>query len=105
MDLNGQRLKCGDLSIGAIAAASHDPARFREPATLDLDRPTARHLAFGHGAHDGLGAPLARLEGEIALNTLVRRPPGLRLAVPEAELRWRLVPMFRGLTVMPVAWG
>ena len=65
---------------------------------------TTRHLGFGRGPHFCLGAPLARLEAEIALGTLLRRLPGLRLAVPPEELRWRPVPLFRSLVALPVAW-
>jgi cytochrome P450 PksS len=54
--------------------------------------------------HYCLGAPLARLEGEIALNSLLRRLPNLRLGVPDDELVWRTVPMFRGLTALPLEW-
>lgn len=103
-ELRGCPLHRGDLVIGVLGAANRDPAHFDQPEALHLDRPAPRHLAFGHGAHYCLGAPLARLEAEIALNTLLRRLPGLRLAVPETELRWRLVPMFRGLVELPVAW-
>ena len=74
---------------------------------LDIDRPVARHLAFGHGIHHCLGAPLARLEGHLALGTLLRRFPQLRLAVADEELRWAhgdgLV--LRGLSELPVIPG
>ena len=103
--LGGHTLRRGEMVIGLLGGANRDPAQFAEAETLDLERRNPRHLAFGHGAHYCLGAPLARLEGEIALNTLLRRLPGLRLAVPESELRWRLVPMFRALEALPVAWG
>jgi cytochrome P450 len=63
-----------------------------------------RHLAFGRGPHYCLGAPLARLEAQIALATLFRRLPGLRLAVPREELEWRPTPGFRRLVALPVAW-
>jgi cytochrome P450 len=102
--LRGQSLKRGDVIIGLIGAANRDVAQFPNPDALDLDRRAPRHLSFGHGAHYCLGAPLARLEGEIALNTLLRRLPALQLAVPDPDLRWRLVPLFRGLTALPVAW-
>lgn len=104
-ELGGQSLRRGDIIIAVLGAANRDAAQFSQPDALNLDQPAQRHLAFGHGVHYCLGAPLARLEGEIALNTLLRRLPDLRLAVPEAELQWRLVPMFRGLAALPVEWG
>ena len=62
------------------------------------------NLAFGRGIHYCLGSPLARLEGEIAINTMLQRLPNLRLAVEPSQLEWRLVPLFHGLTSLPVAW-
>lgn len=102
--LDGHAIKRGDLVIGVLGAANRDPQHFAQPKKLNFERGPQRHLAFGHGAHYCLGAPLARLEGEIALNTLLRRLPNLRLAAPESELIWRTIPMFRGLTSLPVAW-
>ncbi|MCG8351577.1 MAG: cytochrome P450 [Chloroflexales bacterium] len=102
--LGGCQIKKGDVVIGIIGSANRDPEHFDQPETLDLQRGGQRHLAFGHGVHYCLGAPLARLEGEIALNTLLRRLPNLRLAVPESELVWRTVPIFRGLAALPVGW-
>jgi cytochrome P450 PksS len=102
--VGGQQIKKGDLLIGVVGSANRDPDHFAQPDQLDPQRGSHRHLAFGHGAHYCLGAPLARLEGEIALNTLLRRLPNLRLAVPESELVWRTVPMFRGLVALPVTW-
>jgi len=69
-----------------------------------LGRQKNRHLAFGQGIHYCLGAPLARLEGQIALRRLLERMPGLRLAVPESTLRWRKGLNIRGLEALPVAW-
>jgi cytochrome P450 len=86
----------------ATSAANHDPARFADPGRLDLGRDTAGHLAFGHGIHYCLGAPLARLEGEVAFGALVSRFPGLSLAVPESSLRWRPSTLIRGLESLPV---
>ena len=102
--IGGRQIKKGDVVIGVVGAANRDPKHYAQPERLDLHRGAPRHLAFGHGVHYCLGAPLARLEGEIALNTLLRRLPNLRLAVPESELVWRTVPMFRGLVALPVTW-
>lgn len=102
--VDGHHIKRGDMLIGIVGSANRDPRRFVEPDKLDLQRSAQRHLAFGHGIHYCLGAPLARLEGEIALNTLLRRLPNLRLAVPESDLVWQTVPIFRGLTALPVTW-
>ena len=72
------------------------------PDRLDITREKNRHLAFGQGAHFCLGAPLARLEGQIAINTLLRRLPHLRLAAPVESLRWRATPILRGLEALPL---
>jgi cytochrome P450 len=104
-ELRGQTIRRGESVIVVLGAADHDPERFGDPGTLDLlAERDSRHLGFGRGSHFCLGAPLARLEGEIALGTLLRRLPGLRLAVPPEELRWRPVPLFRSLVALPVAW-
>ena len=90
--------------IISLAAAGRDPARYDNPETFDITRTDTRHLAFGHGIHHCLGARLARLEGVIALTTLHRRFPAMRLAVPRPALHWDhgdgLV--LRGLTELPV---
>jgi cytochrome P450 len=105
VELRGQKIRRGDSVIVILGAADRDPERFAHPDALDLtaERGT-RHLGFGRGSHFCLGAPLARLEAEIALATLLRRLPGLRLALPPQELRWRPVPLFRSLVALPVAW-
>ncbi|WP_328885232.1 cytochrome P450 family protein [Streptomyces sp. NBC_00316] len=79
----------GATVLIASAIADRDPARFAEPDRLDITRQDNAHLAFGHGIHYCLGAPLARLEGQIAIGTALRRLPHLALAVPPGELRWR----------------
>jgi cytochrome P450 len=104
VELGGRQLSRGDSLIAIVGSANRDPDRFPDPDGLDLDRHDAKHIAFGRGSHYCLGAPLARLEGEIALSTLLRRLPGLRLAVPREELSWRPVPLFRALASLPVAW-
>jgi cytochrome P450 len=88
-----------------LGSADRDPERFAEPGTLDLaSQRDSRHLGFGRGSHFCLGAPLARLETEIAIGTLFRRLVGLRLAISPEELRWRPVPLFRSLVELPVTW-
>ena len=103
-ELGGHQIRKGDLVMGILAAANHDPEKFANPEVLDLSRDAKRQLAFGHGMHFCLGMPLARLEGEIALNSLLQNLPNLRLGVLESELNWRTVPMFRGLNQFPVIW-
>jgi cytochrome P450 len=83
-----------------FAAANRDPEEFDRPDELDLKREPHAHLAFGAGIHFCLGAPLARLEGQIALSNAVRRFPNMRLAA--TDLRWRPAPVLRGLESLPV---
>jgi cytochrome P450 len=104
VQLNGQTIERGDNVIVILGSANRDPARFKRADELDLERPDNKHLAFGRGSHYCLGAPLARLEGEIAVSTLLRRFPALRLAVPPEQLSWRPVPLFRSLVELPVEW-
>ena len=104
VELRGQTIRRGDTVIVILGSADRDPERFPEPDTLDFARDDVKHVAFGRGSHYCLGAPLARLETEIALTTLLRRLPGLRLAVPVEELQWRPVPLFRSLAYLPVTW-
>jgi cytochrome P450 len=104
VELGGMTIGRGDLVIPILAAADRDPVRFPEPDRLDVARSDTRHLAFGRGSHYCLGAPLARLETQIALATLFRRLPGLRLAVPRAELEWRATPGFRRAVALPLTW-
>ena len=77
--LNGVTLKKGEQAILLLASANRDPDVFVEPDRLDITRPENRHLAFSHGIHYCVGAPLARLEAEVALATMVQRFPTLRL--------------------------
>jgi cytochrome P450 len=95
----------GEWVIPAIASADWDPARFADPDRLDLDRNSSGHLAFGHGIHHCLGAPLARMEAEVALGALLARFPRLTLAVPASELRWRPVSLMNGLESLPIRLG
>ena len=95
----------GDLVSAVLGSANRDESQFRDPDTLDLSRDPNRHLALGQGIHFCLGAPLARMEGQIALTTLFQRFPKLRLAQPAASLRWRKLLPLRGLEALPVQVG
>jgi cytochrome P450 PksS len=102
--IGGVTLPRGELVLPVLASANRDEAHFERPDTLDIAREKNKHIAFGLGIHFCLGAPLARLEGQIAVQTLLRRLPRLRLnAAPEA-LRWRPTFALRGLEALPVAF-
>ena len=100
-------IPAGAQVIISLAAANRDGEQYANADALDLDRPRARHLAFGYGIHHCLGAPLARMEGQLALAALLQRFPDLRLAVPARDLHWShgdgLV--LRGLSELPVVPG
>ena len=104
IEVGGQQLRRGDLVITIVGSANRDEAQFGSAAMLDIHRKPNTHIAFGKGVHYCLGAPLARLEGEIALNVLLDRIPDLTLDVSPAELEWRDVPTFRSLVRLPVKW-
>ncbi len=93
----------GDVVIAVLGSANHDESQFPDPDTFDITREPNRHVALGQGVHFCLGAPLARLEGQIALTTLFRRFPNLRLATEPASLRWRKSLIVRGLEELPLA--
>lgn len=102
--IGGVTVPAGETVMLSLASANRDPDRFPEPDRLDLDRDTTGHLALGHGVHYCLGAPLARLETEIALAALLVRFPRLALAVPEDELRWQPSHRARRLLSLPVRY-
>ncbi len=102
VELGGVTVAPGEIVLPGLFAANRDPAHIEEPATLDVTRAGNSHLAFGHGIHHCLGAPLARIEGRIAFSSLLRRFPDLRLAEPADSLRWRPGFMFNGLARLPV---
>ncbi|MCX4981325.1 cytochrome P450 [Streptomyces sp. NBC_00572] len=105
LTIGGQDIPAGDPVLVVLAAADRDPERFDGPDTLDLARRDNQHLGYGHGIHYCLGAPLARLEGQTALATLLTRLPDLRLAADPAELRWRGGLIMRGLRTLPVEFS
>ncbi|QES41005.1 cytochrome P450 [Streptomyces venezuelae] len=100
----GVTVPAGETVLLSLGSANRDPGRFPDPDRLDLDRATAGHVALGHGIHHCLGAPLARLETEIAVGALVERFPRLALAVPRDEIRWRPSMRSRGLRELPVTF-
>ena len=102
VEVGGTVIPSGERATVGLAAANRDPARFANPDVFDITRADAnRHVAFGKGIHVCLGAPLARVEGQVAFGTLFRRFPELRLAVPAEELRWR-ASFLRGFARLPV---
>lgn len=103
MEIAGTPIPKGAWVHVSLGAADRDPAVFEAPDRLDVTRAPKRHVAFGHGIHFCLGAPLARLEGQIAIGGLLDRFPGLALAVPAADLRHhRTGSIVRGLVSLPV---
>jgi cytochrome P450 PksS len=93
-----------DVMVALIGSANHDESQFPNPEILDITREPNKHLAFGQGSHFCLGAPLARMEAQIALTTLFRRFPDLRLAQSPESLQWRKSLIFRGLKELPIAF-
>lgn len=104
IELNGLRISPGELVLLDLQGANLDAAVFERPDTLDLARTANPHLAFGHGPHFCLGAPLARLELRTLFDSLVRRFPALHLMVPIEDLRPRSRLLTGGLQDLPVAW-
>jgi cytochrome P450 len=102
LPIGGAVIPAGEWAIIATSSANWDPAQFPGPDRLDLGRDTSGHVAFGYGAHYCLGAPLARMEAEVALAALLARFPGMSLAVPLRELRWRPTSLMNGLESLPV---
>ena len=99
---DGLTIGKGEMVMPFIGAADRDPAQFPDPDRLDITRTDNRHIAFGWGIHFCLGAPLARVEGQIAIGTLVQRLPKLALATDRPEYRQSLT--LRGLTTLPVGF-
>lgn len=100
--MEGKTIRRGDRIFTMINAANRDPLQFADPDRVDLRRPNNRHIAFGYGIHFCIGAPLARLEGQLAVPALLRRYPDLALA---AEPSWLPSMVFRGVTSLPVSFS
>ena len=104
VELHGRHIAAGEQVVARIGAANRDPDRFDDPDTFRADRTPNPHLAFGHGPHHCLGAALARLELDVALRTLARERPGLRLAEPAAGIVWTEHLLDNGPERLPVTW-
>jgi cytochrome P450 len=104
IELGGTAIPAGDGMVGAQDAANRDPAVFPDPDRFDIGREGPQHLAFGFGVHTCMGAPLARLELQIAFPALFRRMPDLQVAVPFDELPFKYDSQIYGLHELPVSW-
>ncbi|MGH3254283.1 MAG: cytochrome P450 [Streptosporangiaceae bacterium] len=104
LEISGVTVRAGDLVLLDNGAANHDPNAFPDPDRFDITRQAASHLTFGHGSRYCIGAPLARLELQTVFGQLVRRFPGMRLAVPVDELTFTTGALTGGLARLPVAW-
>ena len=102
VELHGQTLRRGDYVLQILGSANRDPARFPAPDQFDITRQPNPHVAFGFGVHFCLGAPLARLEAPIAIETILRRLPQLRLATESVQ--WHEHGLLRGLQSLPVTF-
>ncbi|WP_030243230.1 cytochrome P450 [Streptomyces sp. NRRL S-350] len=104
VELGGTLIRAGEAVHVSYLTANRDPAVYERPDELDLDRGAPTHMAFGYGQHHCLGSHLARMELQVAIGTLLRRFPGLRLAVEPAELDWDSGSIWRFPRTLPVAW-
>jgi cytochrome P450 len=100
--IDGVTIPAREWVLCVTSSANRDPGRFGDPDRLDVERDASGHVAFGHGIHYCLGAPLARLEGEIAFGALLGRFPNLSLAADASSLRWRPSSLIHGLEALPV---
>ncbi len=105
IEISGQVIHTGDMVMVMLASANHDHRQFTSPEELDVARTLERHIAFGQGIHYCLGAPLARLEGEIAFTTLLKRMPDIHMNVHRDEITWNASMILRGISRLPVAFS
>jgi cytochrome P450 len=104
IEWKGKLIRRGDEMVVVLASANRDPEAFTAPDELDITRQERQHLAFGKGIHYCLGAPLARMEGQLAINALLRRMPNLRLNADVHTLVWRSGTFVMGLNALPLAF-
>lgn len=103
--IGGADIQPGDTVFVVLAAGNRDPSRFSDPDAVDMSRQATGHLAFGHGIHHCLGAPLARLEAVVAFERVLRRLPSVALAVDFADIEWRAGLIMRGVQHLPMRLG
>ncbi|MEK3886271.1 cytochrome P450 family protein [Bacillus sp. FSL K6-3431] len=103
LEFKGKSIHKGDLVIVVLNSANHDPNHFKDPEIFDISREKSKHLAFGKGIHACLGAPLARLEAEIAINSFIQRYPNIKLNADKNDLEWRSGMIVRGVKELPVS--
>jgi cytochrome P450 len=104
VEIAGHVIPEGELLVVALPAANRDPDYIADPGRLDITRGAAGHVAFGHGVHHCLGAPLARMEMQTAFPALLRRFPNLALAVPDDQVDFHVYNAIYGLRSLPVTW-
>jgi cytochrome P450 len=104
LEVGGTDVKAGEWLVGAIASGNRDETVYPDPDTVDLGRQARTHLAFGFGAHQCIGQQLARIEMQVALSTLLRRIPGLRLASPVPNAEFKRNDIVYGVRSLPVQW-
>jgi cytochrome P450 PksS len=102
LEMHGQVIPAGDMILTSLLGANRDPEVFKNPDEFDITRTTNKHIAFGFGIHYCVGAPLARLEGAIAINTLLRRVPNLALAADVNDIDWNATLLLHGMKSMPI---
>lgn len=104
IELDGKQIKKGEMVIPILKSANRDEVQFNDPEELNITRTLKRHLAFGHGIHMCLGAPLARVEGDVAFSTLLKRMPNLQLNVPRENVIWHYTLSSQGVASLPVTF-
>ena len=105
VEIGGVTIPAREWVLCVTSSANLDPSRFPDAERLDVARDAGGHLAFGHGIHYCVGAPLARLEGEVAFGALLSRFPSLALGADASALRWRPSSLIHGLETLPVRLG
>jgi cytochrome P450 len=104
VEVGGRLIRAGEPVISLLLAGNHDPEAFADPGRLDIGRDARPHLAFGFGPHQCLGQNLARMELQVVLDTLLRRVPALKLAVPVDDLQFKDDSFVYGAYELPVTW-